>query len=65
MYLTVLQDGFGKSSEALAGCYSEQVEATTEKQCIVIKGKVLFFRATKCTEIMTRPGLTGTCTVIS
>ena len=42
-----------------------QVEATTEKRPMVIRGNGLFFRDTKCTEIPGRPELTGICAMIS
>ena len=43
----------------------EQVEATTEKRPMVIRGNRLFFRDIKCTEIPGRPDLTGICAMIS
>ena len=38
---------------------TEQVEATTVKQPVVIKRKGLFSRVTKCTRITARPDLIG------
>ena len=46
-------------------CTPIQVEATTEKRPMVIRGNRLFFRDTKCTEITGRPDLTGICAMIS
>ena len=45
--------------------YIHQVEATTGKQAVVIKGNGLFSRVTECTEITARPDLTGICAIIS
>ena len=45
-------DGSGTHSqgpERSVPTSASQVEATTEKRCIVIKGNGLFFRSTKCT----------------
>ena len=38
---------------------SYQVEATTEKRYMVIRGNGMFSRVTKCTGIRARPDLTG------
>ena len=49
----------------IAFVYDYQVEATTEKRPMVIRGNGLFFRDTKCTEITGRPDFTGICAMIS
>ena len=45
--------------------YGNQVEATTEKHPMVIRGNGLFFQDTKCPEITGRPDLIGICAMTS
>ena len=41
-----------------------QVEATTAKQPVVIRGTGLFSRVAQCTGNTARPDLTGICTIV-
>ena len=43
---------------------NKQVEATTAKRPVVIRGNGLFSQVTNCTGIMARPDLTGICTTV-